>query len=188
MAVDVVLVLKFQAKFSATHNLMSTEEEPSQRELLLQLGIQEITARMKGLLRNGQEERHNKECLIDYVIDHAPSETVEFLCDAGREKVKAVAAGRGEKEKERTAVRKRKRVDEVPPRQTAPRIDEDSDGDDYDPSQFLQLPSDKEVKECYSRFFKATSNAALHSGTCGICAQESSVHEDGLTEVLTKSR
>jgi len=157
------------------------EEEPSERELLVQLSICEITARLKGVLKISHEQWHNKECLLDHVVDHAPSEHFEFLCNAGQEKMKAM-----EKEGRQgqiAATRKCKRTEEAPQRCIAPRIDEVCEEDDYNPSQFLWCPSDEEVKECYRKFFNATSNAALQSGTCSICARECSTHDDGLTEV-----
>jgi len=94
------------------------EEEPSERELLVQLSIREITAWLKGVLKISHEQQHNKEHLLDHVVDHAPSEHLEFLCNAGQEKMKAM-----EKEGRQgqiAAMRKHKHTEEAPQRHIAP--------------------------------------------------------------------
>ena len=50
---------------------------------------------------------------------------------------------------------------------------DDSDEDDSPDSgtQFLQLPTDTQVKDCYHVFYDATSNSALVTAVCGICVQ-----------------
>ncbi|KAI6040516.1 hypothetical protein EDC04DRAFT_2602448 [Pisolithus marmoratus] len=143
---------------------MSTvEEEFGVHDLLVQLGVQEIIAQMKGVLKIHHKERQNKEQLIDHVISHAPSEHIEFLCNAGQEKLKAAAAKRDERKEQRMGGAKHKHTDEAPQRCTA--LD-----NNYNPSGFLQFPSDEELKECYAGFFEATLSSALESGTCGVCA------------------
>ncbi|EMD31208.1 hypothetical protein CERSUDRAFT_78293 [Gelatoporia subvermispora B] len=45
-------------------------------------------------------------------------------------------------------------------------------------NEFLKLPSEDEVKNCYRAFHTATSNDALKMAVCGVCARELSVHDD----------
>ena len=61
----------------------------------------------------------------------------------------------------------------------APVVDDDSERDSIrvrrenqppNPSVFLDLPSDAEIKNCYRAFYESTSNARLCSGVCGVWA------------------
>ncbi|KAI6002524.1 hypothetical protein EDC04DRAFT_2611839 [Pisolithus marmoratus] len=100
---------------------MSTvEEEFGVHDLLVQLGVQEIIAWMKGMLKIHCKERQNKEQLINHIISHAPSEHIEFLCSAGQEKLKAAAAERDERKEQRMGGAKCKCTDEALQRCTAP--------------------------------------------------------------------
>ena len=47
-------------------------------------------------------------------------------------------------------------------------------------SHFLELPTDKERKNCYGRFYEAMSNAAMEHCICGVCARECAVLEDSV--------
>lgn len=48
-------------------------------------------------------------------------------------------------------------------------------------SKFLELPSSSVVHRCYEDFYNATSNAALRTVVCGVCAREVSVANDELS-------
>lgn len=48
------------------------------------------------------------------------------------------------------------------------------------PATFLQVPSTDDLHACYTSFHTATTNEALAFGTCGVCARECNVQEDGL--------
>ncbi len=51
----------------------------------------------------------------------------------------------------------------------------------HDINKFLDLPSDDHLKECYSQFYNATSNAATKDVICAVCAREISVTGDGIS-------
>lgn len=65
--------------------------------------------------------------------------------------------------------------------------DDDDDGNKEeelgkgDQSLFLQLPTNERVKECYRKFYDATSNDALQSGVCGICARRLDYSESNIS-------
>ena len=44
--------------------------------------------------------------------------------------------------------------------------------DSHDCQEYFQLPSEKELKNCYRAFRNATLNAALAMHTCIVCGQE----------------
>ncbi len=50
-------------------------------------------------------------------------------------------------------------------------------------SRFLKLPTETEVHDCYGKFYQATSNTALSSVVCGVCARLGLAAEDGMTEL-----
>ncbi|KAG1816359.1 uncharacterized protein BJ212DRAFT_1480806 [Suillus subaureus] len=83
------------------------------------------------------------------------------------------------------ATRKHKQADDSAACQIVQRlenVDEEADEvpvrDAYDPTKFLEIPSVTEVKSCYQQFYNATSNAALVSSICSVCAQEVGVLDD----------
>jgi hypothetical protein len=51
----------------------------------------------------------------------------------------------------------------------------------HDHSNFLKLPTDEERKECYRRYYEATSNAAVAMGVCAICGREVGIRDDKLS-------
>ncbi|KIJ13524.1 hypothetical protein PAXINDRAFT_13640 [Paxillus involutus ATCC 200175] len=111
-------------------------------------------------------ERQNKDILLDRILNHAPAEQIKFLCEAGQQKIEGkVAMG-----SERRRGSKRKHAEED--------VEEE-----YDPSKFLVLPTDEELKDCYTRFWKATSNAAVETSICGVCARECGVIDNRLSQI-----
>ncbi|KAF8310348.1 hypothetical protein F5887DRAFT_1052878 [Amanita rubescens] len=48
------------------------------------------------------------------------------------------------------------------------------------PSVFLELPSDAEIKTCYRAFYESTSNARLSSSVCGVCGRQAFYDSDQL--------
>lgn len=57
----------------------------------------------------------------------------------------------------------------------------------YDTSKFLELPTETEIHECYNRFYQATSNSALSSAICGVCARSGLSVEDGMVALPISS-
>ena len=47
--------------------------------------------------------------------------------------------------------------------------------------KFLDLPTKDEVKECYRKYYVATSNAAVRMTVCGVCAREVGSQDCGVT-------
>ncbi|CAK5266163.1 unnamed protein product [Mycena citricolor] len=50
------------------------------------------------------------------------------------------------------------------------RLDREASG--YDAAKFLSLPTQEEIKALYTKFYRATSNAAVSMMVCGACARE----------------
>jgi len=59
----------------------------------------------------------------------------------------------------------------------------DTEQDGHDTSRFLELPSHSTIQNCFEDFYNATSNTALETVVCGICAREVNVRNDGLSVV-----
>ena len=131
-----------------------------------------------------REQRQSKECLLWYAICHAPTVDLYFLLEAGQEKM----AGQNLDKK----CQKRKRPGEVNTQRTAQRLEEPEDAieavvdvaadEDYDPSKFLELPTEEERRNCYAAFYQATSNDTVKMGVCGVCAWECNIIADELVE------
>jgi hypothetical protein len=72
------------------------------------------------------------------------------------------------------AERKRKRNKQQNTCQTACMLEHCDELDDVtshlDPASFLQLPLQEQINACYHAFYAATSNTALATAVCGICA------------------
>lgn len=171
---------------------MAVIVDDEQREILSQVSIKAILARMKGKLTFSREEWQSKDLLLQYVIQHASNEDIHFLLAAGQSKLM-------EKTQHCTASggQKRKRMEEGSTRCTAWRTEEnidesmdvDENGDDvYKPEKFLALPGKEELNNQYAQFYQAMSHAAVKSGICGICAWECSVVADYYAKATIHSR
>lgn len=160
---------------------MAIQLQHEDRDLISQLAIRDILARLKGVLTFSRQERQNKDSLLDRVLNHASQEHLEFLREVARQKME----GQVVRGSEGSRGLKRKRTRQGDQRRTARQLDDDiSEGvEEYDPSKFLELPANDELKNCYTRFWKATCNAALEMDTCGVCARECSIIENELSEV-----
>jgi hypothetical protein len=53
--------------------------------------------------------------------------------------------------------------------------------EEYDVSQFMDLPSQEQVKDCYRMFYDQTGARAVELGICGVCAREVNVESDRLS-------
>lgn len=141
------------------------------REAIFELTVKEILTRLKGKLPFSREQRASKVLLVDHVLAHASSHEINFLRQAGIDKRSA----REGPQTERT--RKRDRGDDQQDiRRTAQRLEADDIVPEEDPDQnistFLRLPTDDQVKRCYRNFYEATSNSAIKTAICGVCARE----------------
>jgi hypothetical protein len=148
----------------------------SVRDAISQLSLKEILARMKGVLAIPNANRGQKDMLLDFVLENAPQDQVDFLRKAGQAKSKAKNVPTGVA----GSAHKRKRVETLETRRIAQRLD-GGDESDSDLSKFLQLPTPQEVKICYREFYNATSNNAVATYVCGVCARECSNFDNKAT-------
>ncbi|KAG1865004.1 hypothetical protein DFJ58DRAFT_838742 [Suillus subalutaceus] len=116
------------------------------------------------------EECSKKDKLVARILTSAPQEQIDFLQQAGQMKKQEAEGKRLE------GTRKHKCADDCLAHRVAQRLDDMEEEtpakDAYDSARFLELPSTEEVKDCYRKFYDATSNAALASGVCGVCVRE----------------
>ena len=59
----------------------------------------------------------------------------------------------------------------------------DYDADRHDVRQYLDLPTVSEVKECYGEYYKATSNEALCTEVCAVCARNLRYKEEQMQQI-----
>ena len=146
-----------------------------------ELAVKEIWAYISGLLTVPNVQRAKKDSLVEYILAKADPSCIEHLWKAGQER-------RAERDRNRENAdigRKWKRNEQQNTHHVVQRIDHDSteahdsDSDQSDPSlnSFLQLPTPAQLKGCYCAFYNATSNKALASTTCGICACNVNINE-----------
>ncbi|OCH87122.1 hypothetical protein OBBRIDRAFT_837649 [Obba rivulosa] len=151
---------------------------------LATLSVKEILLRVKGILTISRHCRSHKEALIDYVVTHAPQETLSMLQELSQHR-------RQEKNTNvvsRATDRKRKRNDAQNSRRTARRLeDPEVEDDNMVPSpvsnsplsDFLEVPSSTNITACYHAFREATSNESVQLFVCAVCGREAGV-EDGV--------
>lgn len=157
---------------------MSQYPQESLAELLSALTMCEIIAHLKGsALQLSREQRTRKNLLIAHVVDHAPEERLKILCESASKKLQAKMA-----KLEAKRLSKKKCVKDKSHHHTVPHIEEGSEShlnEEYDPSRFLRLPTDEETKNLYGDYYRATSNTALKSEICAVCARECGFSDDG---------
>jgi len=127
-------------------------------DVIWTLTIKELLALMKGRVTFSRQERDQKELLIKRIYQSAAPQDFEVLRQAALRKEKAkesLSAYRGSKHKR------------------AP-----SKSADHGDRLFMELPTNAERNVCYARFYDATSNAAVETCICAVCAQERAVVED----------
>ncbi|RDX42771.1 hypothetical protein OH76DRAFT_1362182 [Lentinus brumalis] len=108
--------------------------------------------------------------MIEYIAEHADVALHADILAA----TEAKACGR-----------KRRRAETQHARRVAQRLDEAPVA--RDPARYLSLPSEQDVLQCYRDFRAATSNAALSTAVCAICAREVSVPQDHVETVRLDS-
>ncbi|KIN94543.1 hypothetical protein M404DRAFT_90965, partial [Pisolithus tinctorius Marx 270] len=159
------------------------EAETEVRSQLMSLTMKDIIAGVHGVIPLARNERQKKHLLIARVLQDAPAASIASLCMLARQRIEAK-----EENDLRQGARKRKRAEKGSTSFKSARLEEETvapgvDTPEYDAGQYLQLPTQDEVKQCYAKFYQATSNLALATGTCAICARERSVVVDGLKVV-----
>jgi hypothetical protein len=133
------------------------------------LTVPAICSIAKGSLVIPGHQRKKKDILVHYVLEHADARLKGMLEEA----VKACSTDQPLKRKRTITefqTRKAQRAEDVPEV-------------DHDTSRFLELPSRSAIHRCYEDFYNATSNAALKTVVCGICAREVSVMNDRLSTI-----
>ena len=131
------------------------------------LTVPAICSIVKGSLTIPRYSRGKKESLIHYILEHADANLKESLGEA----VEACTTDQ--------PLKRKRTVTEFQTRKV--RRAEDIEQDDHDVSRFLEVPSSSRIHRCYKDFYDATSNAALKTLVCGICAREVSIKNDGLS-------
>lgn len=136
---------------------------------LSHLTVPEIRSVAKGSFSIPKHQRGKKENLIRYVLEHADTCLKGMLEEA----VKACLAGQ--------PLKRKRTITEFQTRKAQRTTDFERDS--HDTSRYLELPPSSIVHGCYEDLYNATSNAALETTVCGICAREVSVVNDGLSVV-----
>ena len=152
-----------------------------------QLTIREISDHITGLLTIPRSQRTKKKTLVEYIIAQADPSSVNRLRKAGEER-------RAERNRTRERVdvgKKRKRTDHQYMRRVVQKIEYEATeishhaGNSHQPDissdSFLQLPTSSQLKQCYRAFLNATSNNALASTICGICARNVNISDQKAT-------
>jgi len=142
---------------------------PLTAEDLSHLTVPGICNIAKGSLPIPKHQRGRKEILVNYVLEHADAHLKGLLEEA----VKACITDQ--------PLKRKRTITEFQTRKA--RRAGDIEQDDHNTSRFLELPSDSAIRRCYEDFYDATSNSALKTMVCGICAREVSVMNDRLSMV-----
>ena len=131
------------------------------------LDVQAILSATKGCLSVPSHVRRSKDRLTHFVVDNMSPEL------SG--KLEALLVARDNSQTGRSSRQKRRRQEADPfPRKVA-RADEGCKAD-----EFLELPSDDVVRNCYRQFYEATSNSALKMAICAVCGRERDYRPDNV--------
>ena len=76
-----------------------------------------------------------------------------------------------------------KRVEEKTAARKATRMMEVAIARNRNTSRFMELPSQKQVYQCYREYYNATSNESLTMMVCAVCAREVNRKEDGVVKI-----
>ena len=139
---------------------------------LSRLSVAAIRNIVIGSLTIPRHQQKKKEILVRYILEHADADLKKSLEEA----VKACVANHPLKRKRDVTdfqTRKAQRAGDL-------------EKDNHDTSRFLEVPSSSVIHRCYEDFYNATSNAALKTMVCGVCAREVSVMNDGLSTMCVK--
>ena len=138
-------------------------------DALSRLTVLEISNIVKGSLSIPKHQRGRKEILIRYVLEHADDDLKARLEEAAN-----VHTTNQPLKRKRSATKFQTRK-----AQCAAQAEQDV----HNTSKFLELPSSPSIRGCYEAFYNATSDAALKTVVCGICAQEVNAINDGFSTI-----
>jgi len=152
------------------------EQDPDNKVMLSHLTVRDIHASLRGHLIFPNHVRNNKQLLIQHVLEHAPRQQLQDLLDQAQlkrgEDAKRVASRHSSQKRKRDISREsdaeQQHGSELSPEE--PHVQETF--------QFLQLPRPAKTKQCYARFYAATSNEVVELCVCGVCARECSIIAD----------
>ncbi|KIK22654.1 hypothetical protein PISMIDRAFT_651606, partial [Pisolithus microcarpus 441] len=145
---------------------------------LAKLPIKEILHNIAGIMSVSKEESKKKDKLLKRIIADGSPELIDGLRRAGAEHQERKVWSRKERR-----MNKRAHEEDAEKHTSAkiPRLEARMSSDNQrSPATFLQVPSTDDLHACYTSFHTATANEALAFGTCGVCARECNVQEDGL--------
>ncbi|EIM90060.1 uncharacterized protein STEHIDRAFT_52210 [Stereum hirsutum FP-91666 SS1] len=139
----------------------------------------ELKASARGIISLSAEERKTKSTLITAILAKSPQSFLETLRrQSVQKKKKRPHSSVDLPQSIHTDSGLHSSAGE-PPRALPRRRFEEPDF-----SKFLQLPSVEQTHHLYQQFYDATSNAALNTSTCSICARERNVADDGISTLL----
>ena len=138
------------------------------------LTVKEILEVCQGNISVSRTERCNKDALIRGVVDRGTDEFLSTVSGVVRAKLDAIRGSR-----------KRVREDKQEQRRVVRRIDSltmsSNWQEEHDVSQFMDLPSQEQVKDCYRMFYEQSGTRAVELGICGVCAREVNVeHQENV--------
>lgn len=137
------------------------------RDDVASLTISKLCELAHGLITIPRSVRDRKEILVEHLL---AARCAEFCA-----RVRTYIDIRGDVD---PATKKRKRKERPVVCRKAARLEATIAEEIRDTSQFLQLPSDTQVKACYRQFYEATSNPAVEMTVCAVCAREVGVRDD----------
>ena len=142
--------------------------------MLNQLTVREMKTVLQGAqLLISREQRGTKAQLVEYVLNGAPSHILEELLRLAGAKKKRYR----QVEDEHDHGSKRARQDLLAGGVEAVEDDLPKD-EERIPDAFLRAPTQRTRERCYTRFYQATSNAAVEICVCAVCGRECSVKAD----------
>ncbi|KAI5995062.1 hypothetical protein EDD15DRAFT_2365971 [Pisolithus albus] len=147
---------------------------------IAKLPVSAIISHLAGTVTLSNEERSKKTLLLQRIMQDACPTMLQSLQRAGVEH---------ERRKFERRANKRTREAEPDIPRKAPRTGKDhedvrrGDVSSESTTTFLELPTPEEEERIYSAFYLATGSEALRSATCGVCARECSIRDDGIRQI-----
>ncbi|THG93643.1 hypothetical protein EW026_g7647 [Hermanssonia centrifuga] len=133
-------------------------------DVLVVLTMVELKAAIAGCLLVPRAEKDRKNRIMVYIVANADVQLKEDLLEQCSDKASL------QHDIQRT--RKRKRVLAARTLRREQRLRYIETQDHRDPHRYMDLPSELELRDCFSAFIDATSNSAVKHVICAICARE----------------
>jgi len=128
------------------------------------LNAKEIYALVKDVVSLSRSVLQNKTNLLSHLDVSCPDDLKRILREAAFAKKRMIEAKADD--------RKRKRADVQWHRRMERKIADEDQLVEASSVEFLHVPSEEVVKECYRQFYDATSSRALVMAVCAVCARE----------------